>query len=174
MARGTVGDGQSVAHGGLDTQRRQLPIHPSRSLGGTRAVLYCLTRSLLLVRPSYYPKNSAAIYNRFCRCLNHPTLFFSPTMNLLRAIVGTLTIFSIFGLASANGSAGSGPHLQERFRVGKLPNVTWTIGRQYAGNLPVQRGTNLTLFFWGAESKRGSLTAPAGKNNGPWNIWLNG
>ena len=95
-------------------------------------------------------------------------------MNLLRAIVGTLTIFCILGLASAKGSAGSGPHLQERFRVGKLPNVTWTIGRQYAGNLPVQRGTNLTLFFWGAESKRGSLTAPAGTNEAPWNIWLNG
>ena len=95
-------------------------------------------------------------------------------MNLLPGFVGTLAVFCIFGLAAAQGSAGSGPHLQEQFRVGKLPNVTWSIGRQYAGNLPVQRGTNLSLFFWGVESERGSLTSPAGENNAPWNIWLNG
>lgn len=93
---------------------------------------------------------------------------------LLRSFVGALTVFCIFGLAAANGSAGLGPQLQEQFRVGQLPNVTWTIGRQYAGNLPVQRGTNLSLFFWGVESDQGSLTAPAGKNQAPWNIWLNG
>jgi hypothetical protein len=95
-------------------------------------------------------------------------------MSLLRGFVGTLTAFWVFGLAAAQGSAGFGPHLQERFRVGQLPNVTWTIGRQYAGNLPIQRGTNLSLFFWGVEHERGSLTAPAGKSNAPWNIWLNG
>ena len=95
-------------------------------------------------------------------------------MDLLRGLVGTLTFFYAFCLAAAQGSADIGPNLQGQFCVGKLPNVTWTIGRQYAGNLPVQRGTNLSLFFWGVESKQGSLTAPAGKNNAPWNIWLQG
>jgi len=95
-------------------------------------------------------------------------------MDLLRGLVGTLAFFYAFGLTTAQGPTGIGPHLQEQFLVGKLPNVTWSIGCQYAGNLPVQRGTNLSLFFWGAESKEGSLTAPAGKNNAPWNIWLQG
>lgn len=93
---------------------------------------------------------------------------------LLRSFVGTLTVLCVFGLVAANGTPALGPHLQPQFRVGKLPNVTWTIGRQYAGNLPVQRGTNLSLFFWGVESKPGSLTAPVGRNKAPWNIWLNG
>lgn len=95
-------------------------------------------------------------------------------MGLLRGLVGVLAAPYALGLAIAQGSAGFGPHLQEQFLVGKLPNVTWAIGRQYAGNLPVQRGTNLSLFFWGVETKQGSLTAPAGENNAPWNIWLNG
>lgn len=95
-------------------------------------------------------------------------------MDLLRGLVGTLAVFYTFSLAAAQGSADIGPQLQEQFLVGTLPNVTWTIGRQYAGNLPVQRGTNLTLFFWGVESKQGSLTAPAGKSDAPWNIWLQG
>ena len=160
----------------------QLSVHRSRSLGGSGAVLYCLMSSSLLVRPVHsitqrIHSDLTAMYNSFCLCAtkaNRRTLSLSPAMNLLRGFVRTLTIFCFLALASANGSAGSGPHLQERFRVGKLPNVTWAIGRQYAGNLPVQRGTNLSLFFWGAESSRGSLTAPAGKNKTPWNIWLNG
>ena len=96
-------------------------------------------------------------------------------MDLLRRLTGALTILCVLCLAAAQESARFGPHLQEQFRVGKLPNVTWTIaGCQYAGNLPVQRGTNLSLFFWAVESKQGSLTAPAGETNAPWNIWLNG
>lgn len=96
-------------------------------------------------------------------------------MDLLRGLAGALMVFYAFGLATAQGSAGIGPHLQDQFRVGKLPNVTWSIaGCQYAGNLPVQRGTNLSLFFWGVESKQGSLTAPAGKSDAPWIIWLQG
>lgn len=92
-------------------------------------------------------------------------------MGLFRGLVGTLAVFYASGLVAARDL---GPHLQEEFRVGKLPNVSWAIDCQYAGNLPIQRGTNLTLYFWGVESKRGSLTAPVGKNNAPWNIWLQG
>ena len=92
----------------------------------------------------------------------------------LHGLLGTLAVLYAFCIAAVQGSAGLGPHLQDQFRVGKLPNVTWTIGRQYAGNLPVQRGKNLTLYFWGVESKQDSLTAPAGKSNAPWNIWLQG
>jgi len=95
-------------------------------------------------------------------------------MVLLHGLLGILATFYTFCLAAAQESAGIGPHLQDQLRVENLPNVTWTIGRQYAGNLPVQRGTNLTLFFWGVESKQESLTAPAGKSNTPWNIWLQG
>ena len=98
----------------------------------------------------------------------------APTMSLLRGFIGALVAFCVFGFATAEEPAGLGPHLQEQFRVGKLPNVTWAIGCQYAGNLPIQRGTNLSLYFWGIESEEGSLTAPAGRNNAPWTIWLNG
>lgn len=98
----------------------------------------------------------------------------SSMMDLLRGLVETLLVFYAFGLATALGSPGVGPQLQDKFCVGNLPNVTWTIGRQYAGNLPVQRGTNISLFFWAVESQQGSLTAPAGENNAPWNIWLQG
>lgn len=94
-------------------------------------------------------------------------------MNSLRDLVGALTLCYVFCLTMINAFP-VGPQLQQQFLVGKLPNVTFDIGNQYAGNLPVQRGTNLSLFFWGAESKLGSLTAPAGTNNDPWNIWLNG
>ncbi|KAF9648225.1 hypothetical protein BDM02DRAFT_3187295 [Thelephora ganbajun] len=83
-------------------------------------------------------------------------------MTLLCGFVRALTVLYIFGLVAAKRS-DFGPDLQEQFRVGKLPNVTWTIARQCAVNLPVQRRTNLTLFFWGFESKRGLLTTPAGK-----------
>lgn len=54
-----------------------------------------------------------------------------------------------------------------------LPNVTWPIARNWAGNLPVQREghPNDTLFFWAFESSNGSFTAAS---NEPWGIWLNG
>lgn len=58
-----------------------------------------------------------------------------------------------------------------------LPNVTFSLGRSFAGNLPVNRPghPNNTLFFVGFEKSNGSLTAPAGeRNNEPWGIWLNG
>lgn len=58
-----------------------------------------------------------------------------------------------------------------------LPNVTDTLPRNFAGNIPVDRPghPNDTLFFWGFEVTNGSLTAAAGENQeAPWLIWLNG
>jgi carboxypeptidase D len=63
-----------------------------------------------------------------------------------------------------------------------LPNVTYSTAfpngkRTYAGSVSVNRANhpNDTLFFWGVESVKGSLTAPAGaREDEPWLIWLNG
>lgn len=54
-----------------------------------------------------------------------------------------------------------------------LPNVTWPLARNWAGNIPVQREghPNDTLFFWAFESSNNSFTAAS---NEPWGIWLNG
>ena len=59
----------------------------------------------------------------------------------------------------------------------RLPNVTFDLGRNWAGNIPVGRsGPNNTLFFWAWEKvgQNGSLTAPAVNNTDPWIIWLQG
>ncbi|EMD39305.1 hypothetical protein CERSUDRAFT_82042 [Gelatoporia subvermispora B] len=70
------------------------------------------------------------------------------------------------------------PEWQSYFEVTeRLPNVTWDLGRNWAGNVAVNREghPNDTLFFWAFESSNGSLTAPANEsNNEPWGIWLNG
>ena len=58
-----------------------------------------------------------------------------------------------------------------------MPNVTFPLGRNWAGNIPVNRPghPNNTLFFWGFEKEEGSLTAAADERQGePWGIWLNG
>jgi hypothetical protein len=58
-----------------------------------------------------------------------------------------------------------------------LPNITFPLGNNYAGNVPVGRPghPNNTLFFWGFENTAGSLTAPAGEMQlSPWLIWLGG
>lgn len=57
----------------------------------------------------------------------------------------------------------------------KLPNVTFPLGRSFAGNIPVERDghPNNTLFFWGFEKQNGSLTTNSSINE-PWGIWLNG
>ena len=58
-----------------------------------------------------------------------------------------------------------------------LPNVTWTLPRNFAGNVGVNREghPNNTLFFWAFEKENGSLTAAAGeRSDEPWGIWLNG
>lgn len=71
-----------------------------------------------------------------------------------------------------------GPQWQQYFQVtGRLPNITFPVGRSFAGNLPVNRPghPNNTLFFVGFEKSNGSLTAPASAaTNEPWGIWLNG
>lgn len=70
------------------------------------------------------------------------------------------------------------PHRSSDFQVtAKLPNVTFPLGRSFAGNIPVQRPghPNDTLFFIGFEKSKGSLTAPLSPaNRDPWGIWLNG
>ncbi|KIJ20687.1 hypothetical protein PAXINDRAFT_6480 [Paxillus involutus ATCC 200175] len=66
------------------------------------------------------------------------------------------------------------PEWQAYFQVtDNLPNVTWPLARNWAGNIPVQREghPNDTLFFWAFETANGSLTAESDK---PWGIWLNG
>ena len=64
------------------------------------------------------------------------------------------------------------------FQVTKpLPNVTWALPRNWAGNIAVNRAghPNDTLFFWGFEKKYGSLTAATHEDSTePWGIWLNG
>ncbi|KAH0834746.1 Alpha/Beta hydrolase protein [Lanmaoa asiatica] len=67
-----------------------------------------------------------------------------------------------------------GPEWQNYFQVTEsLPNVTWPLSRNWAGNIPVQRvgHPNDTLFFWAFESSNGSLTTNSSE---PWGIWLNG
>ncbi|KAF8637623.1 hypothetical protein AX17_002692 [Amanita inopinata Kibby_2008] len=71
-----------------------------------------------------------------------------------------------------------GPAWQSYFQVtDPLPNVTFALGRMFAGNIPVQRQAhpNDTLFFIGVEKSKGSLTMSAGHDDSePWGIWLNG
>ncbi|PSR71887.1 hypothetical protein PHLCEN_2v12231 [Hermanssonia centrifuga] len=70
------------------------------------------------------------------------------------------------------------PDWQSYYQVtDDMPNVTFPLGRNWAGNIPVNRPghPNDTLFFWGVEKENGSLTASAGdRSNEPWGIWLNG
>ncbi|KAG0699895.1 alpha beta-hydrolase [Suillus ampliporus] len=67
------------------------------------------------------------------------------------------------------------PEWQAYFQVtDSLPNVTWPLARNWAGNIPVQRENhpNDTLFFWAFESQEGSFTSTS--TDAPWGIWLNG
>jgi carboxypeptidase D len=70
------------------------------------------------------------------------------------------------------------PIWQNYFQVtDQLPNVTWNLPRNWAGNIAVQRAghPNDTLFFWAFEKENGSLTAGANERlDEPWGIWLNG
>ncbi|KAF8268911.1 hypothetical protein EI94DRAFT_1063969 [Lactarius quietus] len=70
------------------------------------------------------------------------------------------------------------PSWQEFYLVTQgLPNITFPLGNNYAGNLPVGRSghPNNTLFFWGFENIAGSLAAPASEMQlSPWLIWLGG
>ncbi|KAI0791967.1 Alpha/Beta hydrolase protein [Abortiporus biennis] len=75
-------------------------------------------------------------------------------------------------------SGAFSPEWQSYFQVTQqLPNVTFSLGRSWAGNIPVERAghPNNTLFFWAFEKENGSLTSVAGERaNEPWGIWLNG
>ncbi|KAI0681923.1 Alpha/Beta hydrolase protein [Cytidiella melzeri] len=55
-----------------------------------------------------------------------------------------------------------------------LPNISFPLGRNWAGNIPVGRAghPNDTLFFWVFEKENGSLTSNSSED--PWGIWLNG
>ncbi|KAJ7890888.1 alpha/beta-hydrolase [Mycena olivaceomarginata] len=69
-----------------------------------------------------------------------------------------------------------GPDWQNYFEVtDPLPNVTFPLARNFAGNVGVNRADhpNATLFFWGFEKLNGSLTDVAFEAD-PWIIWLNG
>ena len=57
----------------------------------------------------------------------------------------------------------------------RLPNVTFDLGRNWAGNIPVERAghPNNTIFFWAFEKENGSLTADAGeRSDEPWGIYI--
>ena len=61
--------------------------------------------------------------------------------------------------------------------VEPLPNISFPINRNWAGNIRVNRAghPNDTLFFWGFEREEGSLTEAAYERiDQPWAIWLNG
>lgn len=96
--------------------------------------------------------------------------------------VPTLTSGELPDSFPQNGTVTSGinfdPSWQEFFLVTQgLPNITFPLGNNYAGNVPVGRPghPNNTLFFWGFERTAGSLTAPAGEMQlSPWLIWLGG
>ena len=63
------------------------------------------------------------------------------------------------------------------YEVTGLPNISFSLQRNWAGNIPVNRANhpNDTLFFWAFERENGSLTSSAGeRSNEPWGIWLNG
>ncbi|KAJ3547334.1 hypothetical protein NM688_g5411 [Phlebia brevispora] len=70
------------------------------------------------------------------------------------------------------------PAWQEYFEVTHpLPNITWPLPRNFAGNIPVDRPghPNDTLFFWAFEKEPGSLTAGEfEREDEPWGIWLQG
>ncbi|KAJ7741263.1 alpha/beta-hydrolase, partial [Mycena metata] len=88
--------------------------------------------------------------------------------------------FSLGGASSARAACASGGgldlHWQDYLVTDPLPNVTFPIARNFAGNVPINNdtATNNTLFFWAFEKSNGSLTAPAGASDEPWIIWLNG
>jgi carboxypeptidase D len=58
-----------------------------------------------------------------------------------------------------------------------LPNITEPLARSFAGSITTNRPghANDSLFFWGFEKEKGSLTAAADERiDKPWLIWLNG
>ena len=75
-----------------------------------------------------------------------------------------------------SGQDDNSHHLAIDFEVkDPLPNVTFALRRNFAGNIPVDRPghPNDTLFFWAFEHENGSLTSDTNLDK-PWAIWLNG
>lgn len=58
----------------------------------------------------------------------------------------------------------------------QLPNITFSLPRSFAGNIPVNRSghPNDTLFFWGFERQGGNGSLTDTNSTDPWLIWLNG
>ncbi|KAI0694640.1 alpha/beta-hydrolase [Cerioporus squamosus] len=105
-------------------------------------------------------------------------LGFVPTVVLGQGNSGVPNTFPHAWPGQPKGNFGT--EWQSYFEVTeKLPNITGSLPRNFAGNIPVDRAghPNDTLFFWAWEKvgQNGSLTAPASQNNTePWIIWLQG
>ncbi|KAF8524846.1 alpha/beta-hydrolase [Hysterangium stoloniferum] len=104
-------------------------------------------------------------------------------IGLVGAQKGTPTLPNTFpheypGIPNTDGNFADSEAWQNYFLVkDQLPNATFAIERSYAGNLPVNRPghPNDTLFFWGFEKTKGSLTCAVNDSDEtPWMIWLNG
>ncbi|KAG7439777.1 alpha/beta-hydrolase [Guyanagaster necrorhizus] len=108
------------------------------------------------------------------RCIAAVLAFASP---FARVFADTLPS-SYPHVYSNEPSTNLGPDWQSYFEVTEsLPNVTFDVSRNFAGNIAVQREghPNNTLFFWAFEKEEGSLTADANSSSTePWGIWLNG
>ncbi|KAF8521294.1 alpha/beta-hydrolase [Gautieria morchelliformis] len=82
------------------------------------------------------------------------------------------------GIPNTNANFTDSKAWQDYFLVkDQLPNMTFSLERSFAGNIPVNRQghPNNTLFFWGFEKSNGSLTGdPNANTTEPWMIWLNG
>ncbi|KAG8220809.1 Alpha/Beta hydrolase protein [Butyriboletus roseoflavus] len=107
-----------------------------------------------------------------CAILLFPA--FALTFNLVNAQSSSTPPSSWPQVYPGMPSGDYSPEWQAYFQVNStLPNVTWPLARNWAGNIPVQREghPNDTLFFWAFESSNGSFTAASDE---PWGIWLNG
>ncbi|KAF8530534.1 Alpha/Beta hydrolase protein [Hysterangium stoloniferum] len=83
--------------------------------------------------------------------------------------------FAYQGIPNFNGNYSDSAAWQNYFLVNtSLPNITFPLQRSFAGNLPVNRGPNNTLYFYSFEQSYGSLTDPNSNKPQVWIMWLNG
>ena len=114
------------------------------------------------------------------RTASQPCLVWDTPMTGQESLTATTVLHgSLVGLFfDFNVRSSRLTRLLSDFQVTKpLPNVTWPLPRNFAGSIAVDRAghPNNTLFFWGFEKERGSLTTPAHEHSDrPWGIWLNG
>ncbi|OCH83865.1 alpha/beta-hydrolase [Obba rivulosa] len=74
-------------------------------------------------------------------------------------------------------SGSFSPQWQSYYEVtDQLPNISFSLPRSFAGNIPVNRPNhpNDTLFFWGFERQGANGSLTDANNTDPWLIWLNG